>query len=353
MKKHFHKTQFQLFALLLITCLFALPVFGGRADGRLDIYWIDVEGGAATLIVTPLGESVLIDTGNPGRRDPDRIAKVATGIAGVRQIDHLVITHYHRDHYGGAATLSTMLPIKRVYDNGVFEEMPDNPGKAYFNFKCDERIVINPGGSIRLKQAESSGANCQIVCLAARKQFIKPSGNARKNEQVIKLHKPKDRDGSDNANSVAVLLSFGEFQFYDAGDLTWNQELKLVHPFDLVGEVDVYQVTHHGLASSNNPVVLQTIKPTVAIMNNGHKKGCAPEVFGNLTATKSLEAIYQLHKNLRPDGTVNNVADKFIANYESAENCKGHFIKLSVAPSGKDYTVSIPAHGHERTFKTK
>mgnify|MGYP000306596498 CR=1 FL=1 len=173
------------------------------------------------------------------------------------------------------------------------------------------------------------------------------------NEETCAIHRPKDRDGSDNANSVATLIEFGNFRFYDAGDLTWNQEVKLVCPKDLIGEVDVYQVTHHGLDTSNNPVVLQTIKPHIAIMNNGHKKGCLPEVFANLKDTKSLNAIYQVHKNLRPDGSVNNVADEFIANHKASDDCDGNYIKLAVAPDAKTYVVSIPSSGHEKLFRTK
>ena len=125
----------------------------------------------------------------------------------------------------------------------------------------------------------------------------------------------------------------------------------LVHPFNLVGEVDVYQVTHHGLDSSNNPIVLHSLKPRVAIMNNGVTKGCLPEVFANLTETESLDAIYQVHKNLRPDGATNNVPDEFIANH--SKDCKGNYINLSVAPDSKSYVVSIPAHDHSRKFETK
>ncbi len=341
-----------LLTFLAISGLFLHNAEAGKSDGRLDIYWVDVEGGAATLIVTPAGESVLIDTGNPGRRDADRIVQAVTKEAGLRRIDHLLVTHYHRDHYGGANTLATMLPIVNVYDNGIFDGMPDNPGKAYFEFKCKKRHVINPGDRLALKQRDGAEFHPHFLCLAARKLFIKPEEvEAIENREVLKHHRAKDRDGSDNANSLVMLLGFGAFQFYDGGDLTWNQELKLVHPFNLVGEVDVYQVTHHGLDSSNNPVVLQTLKPRVAIMNNGVTKGCTPDVFADLAATKSLAAIYQVHKNLRPDGEKNNVPDEFIANHE--KECQGHFIKLSVAPDGGSYTVSIPAHGHEKTYKTK
>jgi len=344
----------RLFAFATVVFLFCSVSFAGSKDGHFDIYWIDVEGGAATLMVTPRDQSILIDTGNPGLRDPNRIAKVATKVAGLKRIDHLIITHYHRDHYGGAETLSKLLPIGTVHDNGIFDGMPDNPGKAYFEFKCEKREVINPGDTIVL--ATDRRANTlpiKLTCLGARKSFITASANAAENEAVCATHRPKERDGSDNANSVVSLIEFGPFRFYDAGDLTWNQEVKLVCPKNLVGEVDVYQVTHHGLDSSNNPVVLQTIKPRVAIMNNGHTKGCLPEVFANLKATKSLQALYQLHKNLRPDGEVNNVPDEFIANHHAAEDCDGNYVKLSVAADGKSYTVSIPANQHEQTYKTK
>ena len=114
-------------------------------NGHLDIYWIDVEGGAATLIVTPQGESVLVDTGNPGRRDPQRIFDVAVKTAGLRRIDYLVTTHFHRDHFGGAATLATILPIGVVYDNGEFEGGLERPDKDYLSFAASQREVTEPG----------------------------------------------------------------------------------------------------------------------------------------------------------------------------------------------------------------
>ena len=104
------------------------------AFGNLDIFWIDTEGGAATLIVTPEGESVLVDTGNPGFRDADRIARIVTREAKLKRIDHLIVTHYHKDHFVGASTLATLLPIGHVYDNGIFEGMPDRPDPSYFEF---------------------------------------------------------------------------------------------------------------------------------------------------------------------------------------------------------------------------
>jgi competence protein ComEC len=327
-------------------------VRAGDADGRLDVYWIDVEGGAATLIVTPAGETILIDTGNPGRRDPDRINQVVTKVARRQRIDHLITTHYHRDHFGGAETLATMLPIGTVYDNGIFEGMPDNPGKAYFEFPAQRREVIHPGDAIQLKQTAGS-PSLSLRCLGTRQSFIAAAADAAENAVPCGQLRTKERDGSDNANSVVLLLDFGPFRFFDAGDLTWNQEAKLFCPKNAVGEVDVYQVTHHGLDASNNPVVLQSLRPRVAIMNNGATKGCMPEVFATLKETASLQAIYQMHKNLRPDGAVNNVAEEFIANQSASDQCQGHYIWLSVDPRGLEYEVRIPAHGHSKKFITK
>src|SRR4029079_13997636 len=117
------------------------------------------------------------------------------------------------------------------------------------------------------------------------------------------------------------------------------------------GKVDVYQVTHHGLDSSNNPLVLRSLEPRVAVMNNGVTKGCLPEVFANLQDTKSLQAVYPVHKNLRPDGATSNVTDEYIAN--KVKDCQGNYIKLSVAADAKSYMLSIPANGHSRTYQTR
>jgi beta-lactamase superfamily II metal-dependent hydrolase len=337
---------------LLVLVAFVAGTCPARGAGTFDIYWVDVEGGAATLMITPQGESVLVDTGNPGRRDAGRIFKVATEVARLRQIDHLVVTHYHRDHFGGASDLAALMPIKNVYDNGEFAGMPEKPDRAYREFTCERRIVINPGDKLDLKQAAGDGKGPLVIqCLATRQKMIEPAVRAAGNDGVCKLHAPKDRDGSDNANSVVLLVSFGDFRFFDAGDLTWNVEHKLVCPQNLVGKVDVYQTTHHGLEASNNPAVLAALEPTVAIMNNGARKGCDGQTVATLRETKSLAAVYQLHKNVRDDQASLNVKDEYIANM--AEKCEGHYVKLSVAADGKSYKVSVPANGHEREFKTR
>jgi competence protein ComEC len=337
------------FAGCLVVLLAVASPLVAEGPKTLDIYWVDVEGGAATLIVTPAGESILIDSGNPGRRDPDRIFAVATKEAGLRKIDHLITTHYHRDHFGGAAQLSTALPIGEVHDNGAFEGQREKADPEYHEFKAEKRSVVSPGDAVALRALPTGAPSLSLVCLGARQKFIATTATAANECCTANVEKPVDN--SDNANSVVTKLTFGEFDFLDTGDLTWNREFDLVCPVNRVGKVDVFQVSHHGLDVSNNPVLVKSIEPHVAIVNNGVTKGNMPLMFATLQDTKSIAAVYQLHKTDRPDGSSHNVADEYIANH--AKECNGEHVKLSVAADGKSYTVFVPSTKHQRTFTCK
>jgi hypothetical protein len=243
-----------------------------------------------------------------------------------------------------------------VHDNGIPDTNPDNrPNDTrwpitiapYRNFKADGRSVLKPGEKIPLRQDEGVPP-LELLCVAAKQQFIEAPAGAPANP-LCAAHVEKPIDMSDNANSIALRLSFGGFRFFDGGDLTWNMEAVLVCPVNRVGQVDVYQVNHHGTDTSNNPVFVHSLAPTVSVMNNGPKKGTGGASVATLKASPGIQAMYQIHKSVL--AVENNTTDEFIANVD--EKCMANYIKLTVAPDGKTYTLSIPATGHTRTFETR
>lgn len=348
-------------AALALTGLVSSSVYADQKTKTLDFYWVDSEGGGSTLIVTPAGESVLIDTGNPGGRDPGRIVAAAKS-AGLARIDYVLLTHYHTDHFGGAAEVAQQIPFGTIFQRPVPAGDPDGKAQSTFpvqikpwNEIAAKRVTLAPGVGIPLKS--SGAAKLELRCLAADQKFVEPTAaQAKTKNPLAGSSTAKPVDTSDNANSAVFLLSFGGFRFFDGGDLTWNLEEKLVSPVNLPGVVDVYQTNHHGLAVSNNPILVQSLAPTVVIMNNGPQKGGEAGTFAAIKSAKSVQATYQLHESFK--SPADNGPREFIANDGNrtgaeAAKCPANVIKMSVAADGASYTVSVPSTGHSKTYKTK
>jgi competence protein ComEC len=333
-----------------------------KSAPNLSIHWIDSEGGGSTLLVTPAGESILIDTGNPGGRDAARIHHAATE-AGLKRIDHVVITHFHIDHFGGLAELAELIPVGTLYDKGLPDLVPDQGGnqarwaltsRPYRNAKVEARVVLSPGDTRPRRQLPGT-APLTLKILAANQQTISPTASTPPNPDDPALAADKPEDKSDNANSIVLLLSLGDFRFFDGGDLTWNVEKRLVTPQNLPGTVDLYQVNHHGLDSSNHPLLVRALAPTVAVINNGPRKGTSASALAALHGTATLKALYQIHENIRPGEAANNTPDRpRIANHgDPGDTCTAQPIHCQVTADGASFTLSVPSQSHQETFATR
>ena len=339
--------------LLILSVIIVFTVQCQAGPKTLDIYFIDVEGGASTLIVTPLGESMLIDSGFPEERDAQRILHVAKEVARLSQIDHYITTHWHRDHVGGITLLAKMFPVKNFYDHGIpsvlSSDIQPQLIAAYRTVSQEKAITLHAGDQIKFLADRSLphikfrivAANALVVGEQAGSPQIKPCGAD---------FTPIAEDKTDNANSLGMLLTFGAFRFFNGGDLTWNVENKLVCPKDLIGPVDLFQVNHHGGANSNNPALVRSLKPRVAVIDNGPRKGGEAKTYATLKSVREIEAIYQLHKNLATTW-MENTPSVYIANDD--EKCQGEFIKVAVNPNGRSYRVEIPGKKIATTYQVR
>ncbi len=331
-------------ALLALSTLAAAP-------RNLEIYWIDAEGGAATLIVSPTGESLLVDTANRAAddRDAKRILAVAKE-AGLKQIDMLLTTHFHGDHIGALPALAKMIPILAYLDHGESVEIarPNVAAayQAYVELTAGKRKILKPGDPIPLRGLEI------ITLISAGEPLAKARKGAGAKNPVCAEFKAHDAERDpDNDMSVGFLLKFGKFRFLDLGDLTWNYEQKLVCPNNLIGHVDVYQTTHHGLDRSNSPQIVWAIQPRVAVMNNGPRKGGPASVFETLRKSPGLEDIWQGHLALGTAKEI-NADERMIANVEPSAECRGNYLKLSVAANGS-YTMANPRTGFSKAYRSR
>lgn len=306
--------------LLMVVALVAMPFASLSAQTRaakgLDIYYIDTEGGQATLFVSPSGQTLLVDTGNAGERDLNRILDVLN-TAGVKQIDHLVLTHYHGDHYGSMAEIVKRIPVAHFYDHGPSIE-GDRPNVAAFQKLYPEiigksqRTILKPGDKIAFAGTDVTVVTSDTKVL--KTPIAKAPGAGRPNPACASF---KERDESkvdpDNHHSVGFVLTYGKFRMLDLGDFTWNREFQLMCPNNPIGTIDLYLTSHHGLDQSGSPALVHGIQPRVAIMNNGTRKGGQPDAMKVMHSSPGLEDLWQIHFS-QLSGQEYTVPGMFIAN---------------------------------------
>ena len=329
-----------------VTALAAVIVHGAQRE-TLDIYFIDVEGGQSTLLVTPSGQTLLIDAGwagvpsggrmqgTPGdphkARDANRIAAAARD-AGVTSIDYLLITHFHPDHIGGVVELAQLIPIRTFIDHGSVspEEDQSVPGTldaftAYAAVRAKGRHIAPKVGD-RLPLAGVDG----IVITSALSNIVKPLAGAGEDNPACAVGPTDNRDRKDeNVRSTGIRVQFGKFRFLDVGDLGGRPLFALACPTNLVGPVDVYLVAHHGGTDAADAATFAAFKPRLALLNNGAMKGANVEIFERLRQVQGLEDVWQLHRSARPGAK--NFADGQIANLDERT---AHWIKLSASDDG-------------------
>lgn len=330
--------------LWMLSAALSMPA----AEKTLDIYFIDVEGGQATLLVTPEKQSMLIDTGWPGfgDRDADRIVRVAKK-AGVKKIDYLLITHYHRDHVGGITQLLSKMSVGTFVDHGPNRETgaaADQLMESYTKAAASgQRSIVKPGDPVPLKGAD-------VLVLTADGNVIDKAvpGGGQPNPLCAKAVKKAD-DPSENARSLGILVTFGKFKFIDIGDLTWNKELELACPANRVGPVDLYVTTHHGMDASGPEALVHALRPRVAIMNNGSRKGGSPSAWDVVKSSPGLEDIWQLHF-ANAGGQEHNAANAFLADLN--DTGQGNYLKVSATKSGT-MTVWNSRNKHTKTYTAK
>lgn len=330
-----------LWFVLLITPL----LYGAKP---LEVFFVDVEGGQATLIVSPSGQSLLIDTGWRGfnNRDTDRIVAAAKH-AHLKQIDYVLITHYHRDHVGGAPQLIDKMKIGTFVDHGPNTEDSKIVREDYADYEKvlprAQHLVVKPGDKVPIKGIDVT------VLTAAGNAITSPLAGAGQPNAACATAQKKEVDTSENARSLGTQISYGSFRMLDLGDLTWNKELELVCPNNLIGTVDVYLTTHHGLDQSGSPQLVDAIHPRVAIMNNGAKKGGDASAWQVIEHSPGLEDMWQLHYAIA-GGTDNNVRDSYIANID--EVCQGKGLRLTAEADGS-FTVYNERNKFERSYPVK
>jgi beta-lactamase superfamily II metal-dependent hydrolase len=342
----------------LVVMAWLVPSVVAAQAKTLDIYFIDVEGGQSTLVVTPAGETLLVDTGFPSTgtfasvagdpakaRDANRILAAARA-AGVKQIDYLLLTHFHADHDGAVPELAQLIPIRTFVDHDApgpqaEERVPGTTAafEAYARARAKgSHLAPKPGDRIPLKGVET------IVVSAAGATLKKPLDGGGAPNPACGASAPAAQEPSENPRSTGIRLKYGRFTFLDVGDLTGGPLFALVCPVNMIGPTDLYLVAHHGGVDAADPATFAAIAPRVAILNNGKSKGGSADVLAALHQSRGLDDAWQLHRSLPPGPRFFN--DDRVANLDEST---AYWLKVSAMADGS-FAVTNARTGETKSY---
>jgi beta-lactamase superfamily II metal-dependent hydrolase len=330
---------------MLLACIPMLTFSRAQAQTseskHLLIYTIDVEGGQSTLLVSPSGASILIDTGWPGNNGRDAVRiQAAMKDAGISQIDHVLITHFHTDHVGGVPELVKRVKVGEFLDHGPNREDSDitrHDFAAYLKaIDGTPRRIVHPGDTIAIP-------GLKVVVLVADGEHIEPN-------PYCTTERAWPADPSENARSSGVLVTFGKFKFLDLGDLTGAKEVALVCPNNPIGAVDLYLVDHHGMDLSNARALVDAIHPVASIMINGAHKAGMPEAWQTVHDSPGMQDLYMLHTAEGSDAA-HNSTEPLIANPKGSAT-DGAYFKVVASASGA-FSITNSRTGQTKDYRRK
>jgi hypothetical protein len=366
-------------AIRLIAALLVSGAWLGGAE-TLDFYVIDVGQANATFIVAPTGETMLYDAGP--RRTADRVLAVMKE-AGVKQLDYVMVSHFHEDHFGGVLEIAPKIKIRNFMDHGPSvesgqseewwrklkgDQYRDGMGKAYDELYAEYNKTIQSGNHIvvkagDLKAADASplqGIEALAVC-AAGKMMAKPLDGAGKPNPACANTELRLDDYEEDGQSIGLLLTYGKFRFIELGDLTWNLSYRFFCPNNPIGTVDAYVITHHARSypktagemswslSSCPKAEVHGLRPRVAIGSIG--SGAPIRRADALEAVRTspgLEDLWQTNFVRAGPEKEFNAPEQFIANL-GGRSGRPLFIKISARADGS-FTVTNSRNGFTKRY---